>query len=227
MLRRLAGAMTAALLTMTSSGAATIDQTAAIQIFETPHMDMVPRGNRVNYAFKRTVSMPEYPSPGFDDKIHLDVTKVETDGKRNVALQVFSGERAKALWEETGMTGNPLLGWYLDNCVNQYRSVAGGDRDYLKNVFKIGLREKAKREDVKADWGGKQIDAVRVTVAPYADARDKTKMRGYEKSSFSLLFSPSVPGYFMEMTSNLETAERGSPSISEKISLVGIGEQGQ
>lgn len=227
MLRRFAGAFLVALLAISPSGAAPVDQTAAIQIFETPHMDMVTRGNRVNYAFERTVSLAAYAAPGFNDKIYVDVTKVEPDGKRNVALQVFSGERAKSLWEETGMTGNPVLGWYLDNCVNQFRAVAGGERDVLKNIFKIGLRERAKREEVKAEWGGKTVDAVRVTVAPYAQSKDKKKMHGYENSSFTLLFSPSVPGYFIELSSNFETTEHGSPKIQEKITLSGMGDPGQ
>ena len=211
----------------TSASAATVDQTAAIQIFDIPHMDEVGRGNRVNYSFERKVSLPEYPAPGYNDQIYVDVTKVEADGKRNVALQVFSGTRARHLWEETGMTGNPLLGWYLDNCINQFRAVAGGDRDFLKNTFKIAIREKAKREDIKATWAGKEVDAMRVTIAPYADSRDKKKMQGYENASFSIVFSPSVPGYFLEMSSHFAATSPRLPTIDEKITLTGVVEQKQ
>lgn len=229
-MRRVVGGTTLALLLVFAPGlprAAPVDQTAAIQIFEIPHLDEVVRGNRINYKFERKVSLPEYPAPGYSDKIYVDVTKVEADGKRNVALQVFSGPRAKHLFEETGMTGNPLLGWYLDNCINQYRAVGGGDRDFLKNNFKIAIREKAKHEAIKATWNGKEVDAMRVTIVPYAENRDKKKMQGYENSKFTLVFSPEVPGYFIELSSHYELTSPRSPVIEETISLAGVGEQGQ
>jgi hypothetical protein len=229
-MRRVVGGTSLALLLLLAPAvgrAASVDQTAAKQLFEIPHMDEVVRGNRIHYKFERKVSLPEYPAPGYTDKIHVDVTKVEPDGKRDVALQVFSGPRAKHVWEETGMTGNPLLGWYLDNSINQFRAVAGGDRDFLKNNFKIAIRDKAKHEEIKATWKGKEVDAMRVTIVPYAENRDKKKMQGYENSRFTLVFSPSVPGYFLELSSHYEPTSTRLPTIDETISLADVGEQSQ
>ena len=192
-------------------------------LFDPPHLTLVEKGSEVKYKFERKVSDEKLAGPGYTDEITVGVFKVAADGKRDVSLQVFSGDRARAAWSETGMTGNPLLLWYLDQCINQFRAVAGGDRDFLKNTFKISLRDKSTYENVKAEYGGKQVDATRITVVPFVDSKDAKKMRGYEKSKFSILLSPAVPGYFLEMASDYESTESGLAVVNEKINLVGVG----
>lgn len=205
------------------AGAAADTSKSAQLIFDPPHLELVQKGNEVTYRFERKVSDEKQAGPAYTDEIRVGVFKVTADGKRDVSLQVFSGDRARAPWSETGMTGNPLLLWFLDECVNQYRAVAGGDRDFLKNNFKVALRDKSTFEDVKAQYDGKTVDAVRVSVVPYVDNKDAKKMRGFEKSKFSILLSSAVPGYFLEMTSDYQSTVPGSPVVSEKINLVGIG----
>ncbi len=192
-------------------------------IFDPPHLELIEKGSEVTYKFVRKVSDERLASPGYTDEIRVGVFKVAADGKRDVSLQVFSGDRARSPWSETGMTGNPLLLWYLDNCVNQFRAVAGGDRDFLKNTFKTGLRDKSTFEDVKAEYDGKTVDAVRVSVVPFADSKDAKKMRGFEKSKFSITLSSKVPGYFLEMASDYQSTDPGSPIVNEKINLVSVG----
>lgn len=192
-------------------------------IFDPPHLELVQKGSEVTYKFERKVSDEKLAGPAYIDEIRLGVFKVTADGKRDVSLQVFSGDRARAPWSETGMTGNPLLLWYLDQCINQFRAVAGGDRDFLKNTFKIALRDKSTFEEVKAQYDGKTIDAVRVSVVPFIDSKDAKKMRGFEKSKFSFLLSPAVPGYFLELKSDYQSTDANSPVVNEKINLVGLG----
>jgi len=202
--------------------AAEVSKSAEI-IFDPPHLEQVQKGSEVTYKFERKVSDEKLAGPAYTDEIRLGVFKVAADGKRDVSLQVFTGDRARAPWSETGMTGNPLLLWYLDNCINQYRAVAGGDRDFLKNTFKIALRDKSTYENVKAEYDGKTVDAVRISVVPFADSKDAKKMRGFEKSKFWLLVSPAVPGYFIELASELRSTDAASPVVNEKINLVSMG----
>lgn len=205
------------------AGAAADSSKSAQLIFDPPHLELVQKGSEVTYKFERKVSDEKMVGPAYTDEIRVGVFKVTADGKRDVSLQVFSGDRARAPWSETGMTGNPLLLWYLDECINQFRAVAGGDRDFLKNTFKVALRDKSTFEEVKAQYDGKTVDAVRVSVVPFIDSKDAKKMRGFEKSKFSILLSPAVPGYFLEMASEYQSTEAGSPKVNEKINLVGVG----
>ncbi len=205
------------------AGAETGSTKSAELIFDPPHLELVQKGSEVTYKFERKVSDEKTVGPAYTDEIRVGVFKVAADGKRDVSLQVFTGDRARVPWSETGMTGNPLLLWYLDNCINQFRAVAGGDRDFLKNTFKVALRDNSTFEDVKAEFGGKTVDAVRVSVVPFADSKDVKKMRGFEKSKFYLLLSPAVPGYFIELGSEYKSTEPNSPVVSEKINLVGMG----
>ena len=211
-----------ALLAVPAVSAAETSKSAEV-IFDPPHLLMVDKGSEVTYKFERKVSDDKLTGPAYTDEIRVGVFKVAADGKRDVSLQVFTGDRARAPWSETGMTGNPLLLWYLDNCVNQFGSVAGGNRDFLKNTFKTSLRDKSTYEEVKAEYDGKPVDAIRITVMPFVDSKDVKKMRGFEKSKFQLLVSPAVPGYFIELAADYQSTERGSPVVSEKINLVGVG----
>ncbi len=218
------GALVASVLLVSPALAAAADTSKSAQlIFDPPHLELVQKGSEVTYKYERKVSDEKLAGPGYTDEIRVGVFKVTADGKRDVSLQVFSGDRARSPWSETGMTGNPLLLWYLDNCINQYRAVAGGDRDFLKNTFKVSLRDKSTFEDVKVQYEGKSVDAVRVTVVPFADSKDAKKMRGFEKSKFSILVSPAVPGYFLELATDLQSTDPKSPVVSEKINLVSVG----
>jgi len=64
---------------------------------------------------------------------------------------------------------------------------------------------------------------VRISVVPFADSKDAKKMRGFEKSKFWLLVSPAVPGYFIELASELRSTDAASPVVNEKINLVSMG----
>ena len=211
-----------ALLAAPAVSAAETSKSAEV-IFDPPHLLMMQKGSEVTYKFERKVSDDKLAGPGYTDEIRVGVFKVAADGKRDVSLQVFTGDRARAPWSETGMTGNPLLLWYLDNCVNQFGAVAGGNRDFLKNTFKVSLRDKSTFENVKAEYDGKPVDAVQITVVPFVDSKDVKKMRGFEKSKFHLLVSPSVPGYFLELAADYQSSDPNSPVVSEKIKLVGMG----
>lgn len=189
-------------------------------LFERSHLDLAVEGSTISYKFVRT--NPAIAADTFTDDIKLKVEKVAGDGKRNVGLQIFTGERARDPQLVTDVTGNPVLVLYLDRAVRGYNQVAGGSTAYLKNRFRVGLGETATVEPVKVDYAGKQVDGFKVTVAPYVKDPNKLKMQGYEGSKFAMIVSPSVPGYLYELKSVYESTVKGSPKIEETIKHVSI-----
>ncbi len=189
-------------------------------MFERTHLESLKAGQTVNYRFQRTVSEPKLLGQPYSDDISLVIDKVTDDGKWDVNLLMFTGERSRGDNRVQGMTGNPLLVLYLDRAVSNYSMLAGGKRGYLKNRFRIGLREDAKVEPAKMSYGGKEVDGYRITVAPYAKDLNKEKMRGYENSRFEILLSEAVPGHFVEFVSIFESTEKNSPRLEERITVV-------
>jgi hypothetical protein len=192
-------------------------------LFETPHLDNLAQGAHVVYRLQRTVSDAQLLGQPWSDDIKLDIRKVEGDGKREVVMQIFSGERAREPQDITDMTGNPLLVLFLDRCVKNFNQVAGGNPPYLKNAFRTALREKAKIEPVKFDFDGHTVDGYRVFVQPYIDDANAPKMQGYEGSRFSIVVSDAVPGRFAELVSNIENKDEKIPKLEERITVAGFG----
>ncbi|MFG3590906.1 hypothetical protein ACFXS9_00065 [Bradyrhizobium sp. RDI18] len=108
---------------------------------------------------RRTPSDPKTLGPGFSDNITLTVERaMAARAKKNVRLQIYSGDRARDPQEITDMDGNPLLVVYLDDAVAHFRLLAGGDGAYLKNMFKKSLAQDAKIAPVKIDAKGQSVD---------------------------------------------------------------------
>lgn len=192
-------------------------------LFESKHLELLAKGAEVKYRIQRTVSDAKLLGEPFSDDIRIGVNAVDPEGKREVVIRLFTGERARDPRVETEMTGNPILIVYLDRAVANYGLVGGGNVNYLKQQFRTALREKADVQTVKVEYEGKTVDGYRVVVAPYVEDRNAKRMLGYEGSRFSLVVSPAVPGYFVEMVSTLESTIKDSPKLEERITLAGAG----
>lgn len=197
--------------------------TPAKALFETRHLDLIGKGAEVTYKFERTVSDETVLGKAFQDDIRLGVLNVNDKGEREVEIKVFSGDQARNPQNWPDLTINPLFVWYLDRAVVNFRAVAGGSPPYLKDKFRKGFLDKAKIEEIQADFNGKSIPAFRITISPYAGDISANKMRGFDESKFAIVVSNDVPGYFLDLTSTFESKLKGQPKLFEHLSLVGMG----
>lgn len=219
-----AAALLIAPVTVGAAGDMTAENAQKL-IFESSHLDLVGKGREVTYRYEHQVSDETRLGKPYTDDIRLSVTKVDASGKRDVRMQVFFKELARNPWGETGITLNPIFIWFLNNSVKQFSSIsAGGDFSDLKNRFKAGIYNDAELAEVKATFDGKEVDAYKLTMMPFANDQNSRKMDGYERSTFVVVFSPAVPGYFLELTANLESRKQNYPKVVERVSLVKVGE---
>ena len=193
-------------------------------IFDTPHMSLVSKGRELTYRYEHTVSSEALLGKPFSDNIRVRVLKVDATGKRDVDMKVFGGEYERK-WGESGLTLNPIFIWYMNNSVNQYQRLAGGgEYPYLKDRFSKAFVEKNEIEAAKIQFDGKEVDGYKLTLTPYAGDKNVRKMQGFEKSTFVVTFSPDVPGYFVEMTANIESRKSNTPKMTERLTLVKVGD---
>lgn len=190
-------------------------------LFDTPQLDKVEEGSALIYNFSRKVSEPKLLGPDFSDEIKLSILKAAQDGKKDVEIHVFSGDRARDPRTIEGLTANPVLVFYLDRMVANYAMLAGGNKGYLKNRFRLALRTTAKIEPVKIEYDGKTVDGHHVWVVPYINDPNKEKMSGYEGARFDFFVSDDVPGYLAELTALFESTEASAPMLDERITLDG------
>jgi len=190
-------------------------------LFETPHIKDLPEGTELVYDFSRKVSEEALLGPSYDDTVKVTVGDKDENSTRSLQIDVFTGKRKRDPQDISGMTGNPVLVFYLDRAVFGYNSVAGGKRAYLKNRFRIALGEAAELSPVKVRYDGKTLDGYRVVIKPYEKDLNRDKMRGYENSRFEMVVSDGVPGHFVAMKSEVESDEESAPDFVETLVLKG------
>jgi hypothetical protein len=196
---------------------------ATDMLFEAKHIVGVPAGSELLYKFVRKPSNEKILGAGFSDDIKVKVESDGVEGKKNVRVELYTGDRARDPHQITDMDGNPLLIVYLDTALGHFRQLAGGDHSYLKGKFRSSLGDKSKLEPVKISYKGADVEGYRISVTPFADDPARSKMRGYENSEFSIVISDKIPGHFVQMVANYINSQKDGPSLLESTTLDGVG----
>ncbi len=213
-----------AVVSLSAASAAAETPKPAEILFERPHIASVAPGTNLVYKFERKPSNPKALGEGFSDHITVTVESDGAPGKKNLRIQMYSGDRAREPQEITDMDGNPMLIVYLDNAVSHFRLLAGGDPSYLKGTFRQSLAQDAKIAPVKIDYKGQSVDGYRVSLTPYVNDPAKTKMNGFEGSTFTIALSDKIPGYFAKMVSDYTNTNKDGPTLEETTTLEGVGD---
>jgi len=218
--------LAAAVMVIGASAGQTADTPPSITaaLFDKEHIGELPAGTELTYKFERDGSEPKLLGPNYKDDVKITVDEVTDDGKRTVSVRVFTGHRGREVRTITGLSGNPILVFYLDRAVVNFATLAGGNRAYHKNRFRIAMRTKGGLFPTTFQYKGKTVKGYRLAIRPYTGDKNLHKMRGYENAHFEVLMSDEVPGYFAKFTSAYESPKDGSPSLKERISIEGLEE---
>jgi hypothetical protein len=213
-----------AMICLSAAGAAGETPKPAEILFDRPHIASVAAGTELVYKFERKPSDEKVLGAGFTDDIKVKVESDGAPGKKNVLVQIYSGDRAHEPQKITDMDGNPMLVIYLDNAVSHFRELSGGDSAYLKGMFSRYLGKSATIAPVTITYKGQQVDGYRVTATPYADDPAKSKMNGFEGATFTISLSDKIPGYFAQMVSMFTNTDKTVPTLKETTTLDGVGD---
>ena len=194
-------------------------------LFEHKHLSALAVGSEIAYRFERLATDHKMLGEPFSDTIRLTVTAVAPTGTREVALNVFTGDRARSVPNLPDLIGNPILVLFLDRTVNNMSQLAGGARSYFKNRIRAGLRDNALLDATEVAYAGKTVSAYRIVVTPFIGDPNADKMLGYEGAKLTLVVSEAVPGQFVELTSLFESGVAGAPRLEERITLAGPGDK--
>ena len=199
-----------AFVTSVSAGP-TAAQDVASLLFEKPQWSSAPVGTSLTYAYSQKVAAKFGPS--FDDKITLKLDKGDDDKSRTAEVRMFSGEHATPAGPFRSDEQNPVMLLALENNVEQLSKAWGANPRYLKNAVRKAWRENAKIENVPLTVDGKQVPGTRITIEPYKDDSETTKMGGLETMSYTVEVADSVPGNLVKV--DIHAPATGTPSYSE------------
>ena len=195
---------------------------AVALIFDRQHLSNTKKGDEITYVFNRTVSDEKLTGAAFKDEIKLKIEDIDKDGKKNIALKVYTGERAREEQKVTEITINPMFVVAMQQAVSSYKLVAGGDFSYLKHTFSMALKDTAKIDPVKIDYNGKTVDGFKIGIVPFVKDPNVAKMKGYETSAFTFVVSDNVPGEIVEFLTEIKNSAKEAPTFEERTTLAGV-----
>lgn len=158
-------------------------------------MSSIERPSRLQYAFERKGSY----DLGFTDAVVMDVVSVREDGSRGARVDFFSGERKMWTPPFESVTGNPVLGLYLQGDTYEMERLSEGNWRYFHRRIKMAFSESAEMKPVQVSFDGRTIEAKQIRITPYAldDRRDRYEQ--FADKSYLITVSPEIPGYLYEI----------------------------
>ena len=191
-------------------------------IFEHKHLAKVGAGKQIDYKFDRQVSDPKILGQAFSDDITLKVVADKEEGKKDLELQIYKGDRARDLQKLEKFSINPVFAVYFSQAVSTFNQLAGGQSNYLQRSFSDGWA-KAKVEPIEVDYNGKKIKAYRITMTPFVGDKYESKMQGWEGAKYQVVVSDEVPGEIVDLYAKYHN--RYPPALlnmSERYTLAGV-----
>lgn len=191
-------------------------------IFEQKHLANVEPGKTIDYKFNRAVTDPQILGQAFSDDITLKVVADKEDGKKDIDLQIYTGDRARDLQKLEKFSINPVFAVFFSQAVATFNQLAGGQVNYLQKSFSDGWL-KAKVEPIKVTYDGKQVDAYHISMTPYVGDKYESKMQGWEGAKYDVIVSKDVPGEIVDLLATYHN--RYPPAklkLIERITLAGV-----
>lgn len=199
------------------------EKSAAPILFETRQLDLIEKGREVTYSFEKVGSDERLVGKNYSDELRLGVASIDAKGGRDVVFKVFTGDNARDPQNWPELTINPLFIWYLDRTVSTINALAGGSQMYFKHKIREALGN-AKAEEIKVDYEGQQVDGYKLSVMPFADDPNSSKMQGFHKTALTIVVSDKVPGYFVDLKTDFVSTQAAGPELKEHIKIVGLGD---
>lgn len=190
----------------------------------TDHLRNIERPVRLFYAFKRSGSYDE----GFTDAVYLDIIKVNEDGTKNAILDFFSDARNQTVGAEnvTNITGNPVLGKYMEGDVLEMNRLTKGHWRYFQKRIKIALRENATIEQINFDFNGKNYKGEKIVFSPFLEDPHRGDFEKFANKRYEVIMSQDVPGTLYQIHTVIRDAGdmegQKQPLIEETLTLTEI-----
>ena len=186
-------------------------------LFEQPQMKNAPPGSTITYDYLRRSGIAKGPfGAPLQDTITIKVEKGKQPDARDMDVTMFSGLNRRPAGPFEDMTGNPIVPLFLENHVMALSKVLEANPRYLKLAIRKGLREKATVTPIKVSFGGKDVDAWRIEMKPFAGDAQSQRMRGLDTLTYTFVTSPSVPGEIVSMEAASKNGE-GGELLEEKL----------
>jgi hypothetical protein len=189
-------------------------------LWRSEHLKNVDRPVRLYYEFIKSGTYEE----GFTDAIYLDIIKINEDGTRNAVLDFFTASRKQKVSPDnvTNITGNPVLGVYMQGDVYEMNRLTEGHWRHFQKQIKIALRKNAHVEPVTFEFKGRQCAGEKIIFSPYMKDPHRRDFEQFAGKRYEFIFSEEIPGMLFQIKTIVpgKNESEDDPLIEETLTLV-------
>jgi hypothetical protein len=188
------------------------------RLFLDGHLANLPDKAAVRYDYAKTGTL----EPAFEDRVRLQVEK--TAAGRHAHVDYLTGDNAFVLPDVESANGNPVILSFLERDVREMERRTGGRANYFRKRVRVALAEAAQVEPVTIDLMGQPVEAVRISIRPYANDPLQARFPAFVGKLYTFTMSTRVPGGVYEMRTEVRDRRappEAPPLVVEQLIYVG------
>jgi len=184
------------------------------------HFDNVEKPVRIRYEFKRSGTYEE----GFEDRVIMDIKEIHDDGTVTLDLDFFSGPRKVKFvgpHNEKNVPVNSTIFIYLQGDVYEMTRLANRDPQlnfYFNKKIRNALVSDYDTEKVTVPYQGKQVEATKYTITPYAEDPNRVDYDKFADKRYEFVMSDVIPGKLYQIRTMIpNNVEEDAPPLIEEV----------
>ncbi len=195
---------------------------AEIKLWLTDHLANIEKPVSLYYEFVKSGTYEE----GFSDSVYLKILELNEDGSKNAMLDFFTAEKKQAVNADniTHITGNPVLGIFMQGDVYEMNRLAGGHWRYFHKQIKVSLRKDAVIEPITFSFNGKEYQGEKIFFSPFIKDPRRRDFEKFAEKYYEFIFSDDIPGELYKITTIIPDTnpEAVEPLILETLTLMDV-----
>ena len=192
---------------------------AEVKLWLDDHLENIRQPSRLYYEFVKSGSYEE----GFTDSVYLDITRVNDDDTKDATVEFFSAERR----QQVNVTGNPVLGLYMEGDVYEMKRLTGGSWRYFQRRVKLAFANAASVEEVSFRYGGEEVRGEKIAIQPYLNDPRRRQFEEFAAKSYEFILSDAVPGKLFQIKTVVpDQDDPARPLLQETLTLQSVDSGG-
>ena len=188
---------------------------AEVKLWMDNHLRNISSPGRLYYDFVKSGSYEE----GFSDSVFLDIVRINEDGSKDADLEFFTAGRQQNERRE-GITGNPVLGKYMEGDVYEMNRLTNGSWRYFQKRIKSAFAENAKIEPVTFEYDGAEMTGEKISITPYVNDPRRRQFAEFAPKLYEFILSDQVPGKLYQIKTVIPAGSPDSePLLEETLTL--------
>ncbi len=139
-------------------------------------------------------------------------------------LRFVKGEKYKNVGAFPATVGNPIIMYFVETVIRDVAHRAGGSPFYIRNRIKAALLQKAPIIDDTARLGDTEVPVRTITLRPFLNDKNRSKMRGFEDLALTITMSQNVPGWYHSLVADTKAVGGTEPVYSNALTFTSEGQ---